>query len=598
MYNPGVPPGGFPRMSKLLPAAALALALPAALQDPGRKKTEGVVRHRRLDTSVARIAERAEKDATVAWIIDSTGASAPLVEELGRLIVEHFDGLRASHAVVALRDRSETVLAPTRDLERVRSALSMLASKPEDVIKNPMRALRAVAEELPRAGSRVAVLFTLANHDNEDELEATARELKSLGIELHAIAPEAVYSDPYWEVGGRKDAEAQKKTKLGFRGQEAPRIEYPYGWPFLPEDVPYWAPSGFGTYGLSRLCALARGRYHFSPAAGAGPGFCVPFCALCGGKHRRCDATYDEGRLDRVSPSLESRDEHMRRASRDRLEKLVREIWDTLNAAGVCCGPPEEPDERGRDTAAQPGFGAWTKSIDMMGEIEAFRRNLSPQIEALGREIARLEEALPKLRERAAPRSVATAEALIVQMHVARFNLRQFLRFCDEVLRWRREDPPREGEFANDLRRRLRGRPIAFANILPRYCLCHETSRAPGTRPASELSPLQDAAFLGGAEAKKELEEVLGAARRFGPGNAGTPWEQVIRHNVLVVFEPVPDEKPRKEEPEPKKDKPKPASKEEGKPETRTPQAEGTPRPARPRTGGGSGADGGISTGR
>jgi len=511
------------------------LAVPPAAQEHRESRDPQTVRYKDLPEIVRDIAADASQGdkAFVVWLVDNASMlkTAKQGEFLAGAVARAFSGTKVNHAVVAFGERPRVVLKATEDLSRVSAAIEGLAAaRPDDALKNCLLNVREAAKVAAGASGakKLLVLFTQENGDNEDDVEGTLKFLKSSGVSLYPIAPEALYSDPYWEsaLSGTmvffEDQSRFRKLKFQLRGPESAYLEFPYGWPYTMVDPAYTVPSGFGYWALDRLATHSGGKYFLYTAEKSPLNFCQRYgCPLCGGQHKACGATFDVAKLSVTAPQIGSRAEYLARRGRDKLFLACLAAWERLNRANVLRGTPPLRGGAGAlsennrpDKPAQGLFGDDWKAI-RQGALRAIG-----DVEKTAVELRAVAEKLGKDSEM---RDVAAADALGVHLRMLVEVYRQLVAFCEEmdrVVRTRR--PAASDGVASSALEGGGGKQVAgfsYHNVF----LCH------GGAALKEVKFLGDPAGLHAA-----LDHADGMIEK----HRGTPWEVLMRRAYLPVFTP------------------------------------------------------------
>lgn len=552
-------------------------------------QADPTVRYKDLPEIAGSLAGDVEKQdgAIVIWVVDN----APSLKQLGRPLAaalrKSFSKASTRHAVLALSETPRLVLKLTEGTEAAARAVEALSDSPSDpAIKNVLLAVREAARLAAGVSGRSAkyvVLFTQDNADTEDDLEGTVRSLKTSKITFVAIAPEAVYSDPYWSsaMSGStyvSDVEKLKKLPFELKGPDSAFIEFPYGWPFVRTDAATMVPSGFATYALTRLAAETGG-HSFLYAPQPSPfTFCQSFgCTLCAGQHQACAAVYDETKVSLTGPDFGSRAQYVARYGKEPLYGAVVTAWDRLYRAGILSGLPQlrvngaslsvNADKRRSEPQMPFGGTEW--------------RSLRPAALKLAEQTARalgdLDPVLRKADKSTDRRTLATAEALDTHLRLLEQSYHQVIAFCDEMERIERGGFV-EGGFASSRWTPGPGERVIGYTYKPVY-LCHGGGA------------LKAVAFLGD---RTKLHAALDQADLRIDKHRGTPWEVLLRRGSVAVFVPlIETEAMRAARAAASRERPTSGS------TARTDETPGTPqRPPRPARGGdGSQGGGGTTTG-
>jgi len=432
---------------------AALLFCPALAQDRSSRDAE-IVRTSDLGTIIDQIAkavddagEKPGEKVLVAWMIDNNSSLKSsrhhelLSEHIARAFAKQKAGVH--HAVLSFAERPQLVLKATADPRAPGRAIQWLAEqKADDTIKNCCENIRAGAQYAGGfSGKKFLVVYTPVNGDNEDEVEATLKMLKSTGVVLHTIADEAIYSDPYWEAllystGTVFYGDTQKWKKLKFQmaGPDSAYIEFPHGWMLSTGDPTYTVPSGWGYWALNRLSTHSNGRYYLYSPESASTSFCQRWaCAVCAGQHKACGAIYDPVKLKMTAPSIEARDAVREKMSRDRIAVEIYEAWQKLFRLGLVRNSASLKASGGGLAPAKPQYSS--NNPLTFGNSWRGGANVCRQLAVdLDRIIAEFEATIEKLAgPDAEKRSFATADALAVHMRLLRVNLNQLRYFCEEI---------------------------------------------------------------------------------------------------------------------------------------------------------------------
>lgn len=509
----------------MLSVAAIVLAA-LSPQDP-------TVRYKDLPVIVKGVAGRVEKGdkAVVVWLVDTSSSLRTLGSPLAAAMRGAFTKPGVRHSVVAFGEQSRLALKPTEGVEAAAKAVEALAAgPPDDAIKNTLGNVREAAKLAASVSGRVpkfVVLFTQDNHDNEDNLEATVRMLKSAKMTFLAIGPEAVYSDPYWASalsGTTYFFDVKKIRKLGFdmKGPESAFVEFPYGWPYAVVDPCYTVPSGTGPYALVRLARETGGAYWLHTPASAVFTFCQRYgCDLCAGRHQGCGATYDETKLGLTGPELGSRAEYGKRYGSEPLTASILTAWDALHRKGVIRGVPplrvsgrrlSENRRPARSTPAPvPGGTQW----------DTIRRAALKSAGEVGKVADRLAADVKKSEAKSDRRVLATADSLVVHLRMLEQTYRQLALFTEEMERVMKGQAGDDGFASSRFELAPKDRVLTWhwRNVT----LCHGGE------------PLKSYGFLGD---RKELHRALDEAELLIEKHRGTPWEVLMRRASVSVFIP------------------------------------------------------------
>ncbi len=568
-------------MRQLLLFLTAALALPAQEARDPKARDPAVVRYREFAEIVGEIAQDVEKadKALVVWLVDNATMlkASKHGELLSDALPRFFTKPKVFHAVIAFGETPRLVQKPVEDATRAAAAIaSLAAAPPDDAVKNLCQALREASKLAAgfSGGKKFLVLFTQENADSEDDVEGTLKTLKGTGVAFHAVVPETVYSDPYWEstLSGTTyffDPERFRKLPFKLKGPESAFLEFPYGFPFTWVDPGYTVPSGFPPYAVDRLATHSGGKTYLYSIERAPQSFCQRYaCPLCGGGHKACGAAFDVTKLGLTAPSIASRPEYGARYGKDKAYLATVGAWDRLHRAGILRGAPPLKASGGglAENVRSEKESAGSRFSRMVGDWKAQRIDALKQAEAVEKVAGELAETVRKNEKDADLRSTATAEALLAHLKLLEQACRQFGHFCEEMERQARARalPSSDGVAATELRSPTGEKVIGY--YYQSYSLCHGGAA------------LRDIRFLGDL---KELHAAFDAVDALIEKHRGTPWELLIRRGTVPVFTPIFEVKV-----EPgaggAAERPKPRSSSSGQAATETPGANA--RPSRPVT--------------
>jgi hypothetical protein len=513
---------------------SLLALCPQAAKEPRHVETS---RYKALPAYLDEIQKEIQKNdkAVVVWLVDHTKTfkTPGNADVLAAAIRKYPAKSKITHAVVAFGERVELVQRPSDDPAKAAAAIeAIVAAPPDDSIKNCLHAVREAAK-VAAGGSgakKYLILYTQENGDSEDEVEGTVRTLKSAGITFFAIAPEAVYSDPYWEsaYSGSTyffDMDRIKRLPFQLKGPECAFLEFPYGWPFTWADPAYTAPSGFGFWALNRLAAETSGKYFLHTVDRTHFSFCMRYgCTICGREHKGCDASFDVTKLLLTDPDVGSRAEYVARYSKDKLYLAILETWEKLHKEGILRGAPPfrfsgggiVENKRPDNLSSAMGFG-------MSGsDWKSTRQQALKAAGKVHKEGNELFELSKKIGAASDKRITATSDAFVVHLAMLNQTFLQLAAFADEMDRHKAgQKPPGDG-FASD----NYDPPPNFevvGYLWENVYLCH------GGAPVKEIR------FLGDL---KDLHGALDFADQMIEKHRGTPWEVLMRRAYLPVFRP------------------------------------------------------------
>ena len=508
-------------------SALLCLLLAAPSQE------SQTVRYKDLGEIVDGIAAEVRKSgkSSVTWLVDNATMlkASRHGELLGGAVRRSFEGVEATHLVVAFGARPRSLLRAPADADLAAGAIEGLADgQPDDSIKNCLSAIRETAQAMSRlkGAKRHLVLFTQENGDSEDNLEATLKILERAKISFHAVTPEAVYSDPYWEsalsgVTYFFDVSQLKKLSFQLKGPESAFLEFPYGWPFAQVDPAYTVPSGFGPYALNRLASRTGGKSYLYSVDRSPSGFCQRYgCQLCMGKHKACGAAFDGTKVGVTAPEIGSRPEYAKRYGKERLFLANLNVWKRLYEKKIIRGAP--PLRASGTRLSEYRRKGKPEPLAFTGtEWKALRQRALAAVKEVGTAAAELLKAEERFGKKADRRVLATTDALVVHLAMLDRTFTELARFCEAMGRAGRPGPS-DGFSSSALDPVPGRRVIAFTTR--NYSLCHGGA------------PLKDVRFLGDS---KPLHEALDLADRMIEKHRGTPWEVLMRRAYLTVFLPV-----------------------------------------------------------
>ncbi len=468
-------------------------------------------------------ASSAKKQSLVIWLVDNTPQMAKLGlhKQLGQLIADKFQGkVNVKHAVVLIDAKLHLVQKPTDALEELKSALTSVAQKPQDQIRNTMAAIAACAQGFPRRyGRKAIVLFTVENGDTEHYTEQTGLLLKRTKTKLYVISREGIYSDPYWK---QRRTETKKHKPLLLAGAETPLIEYPWGFLFQERDPQASIPAGYGIYGLNRLVTRSGGAYYlYDPPSSSSYGYCsYASCRVCSGLHKRCAAVFDRYLIKQYEPSALSRAQYASLVQRNPVWRLIRAAWSDCYKMGLFQSKPPKLTGSVSKSSRSGNRSYYNWNLGALAQAAA---KATKDRQTLDAYIARLAK-LPKPK-RMTPfwrRTIATADVLRCQLMVTKFNLGQLIHLHASWSKIVLSGLPQSEIEAPYLSCGLSASTVAL--FYDNYLLCHGTQ------------PLKAIRWLGGLPAEKELVELASVADKMIGKYNRTPWELLIRRAGLVKF--------------------------------------------------------------
>ncbi len=437
-------------------------------------------------------------------------------------------------AVSVVGTKGALALPPTSDAAALGKAVRDALATPKNGFQNVYEDLRGVAVALAsRPGAREIALVTLENGDAEDDLEATVAALGKARVRTSVVAKEAFLSDSYWLSHGGKAG--PKGTTL--TGGDSAFVEAPWGWLFQMSIGNESAPSGFATYGLTRVAAASGGRVFLVADGGASTAHtCHVYgtCPFCSGDHVSPYGVYKPQRLKALAPLATSRKEAYAAGAKDPCFRAVLEAWRTAAGAGCLRSRPGlevaggtlEPDRR----TSAPWAPLTANSLafaQMTMAAEKALKGCDAAIKGLEADLARIGP------EGGTPRYRAMADLTRFNLYLTRANLLGYVGFCQDagptiVGRKPRDPPgpPLPPETAFDPSLRFVG--LSYANL----SLCH------GVRP------YRDVRMGGGAAFRQAMEVLDGVVVEFLAKYAGTPYAVAVHRSALARFVPTVQGKP------------------------------------------------------
>ena len=504
------------------------------------------------------------KDAGIVIVLDDDVQKESSLEEALTGLLKaleqsslHQDG-KLSVGIVALSEKPYIAHKVTKDLGSINRALRAVKAKNPGLYKNTLAAVRLAAPLLRSIpGQRAVVLLTDANGDSEDNLERTAKILKTNKIRFYAIAPEATYSDHYWSAyqldpGEIFDHQARDYVKLGFTlyGQESAHVEFPYVWFFMTRGYYNWegdftvtVPSGFTCYGLSRLSAESKGKAHILPMDAASYSFCYQVsCTICSRKHKECDAVYDPIKLQLTAPKLDPRVKSYTDMRRNASWRFIYLVWEAAFRQGVVgFGPPKVDGmpvldvpgkkktpisssasgssrhySRTRNAFRPPGV-LWYYGYDINWRKKAVEATqYRAKLEKLASQVRRAMKSAN--RKKVDRRALATADALLAYLMIGKMNYQQWEYYCYE--RARKRDV--------EIGRKQVGQDVTSTYLRDyiRYSFCHGAAA------------LKDLPIEGDKRLRKEWIKSCDLIQETIDRHKGTPWEILVRRAVIVGWKP------------------------------------------------------------
>lgn len=210
-------------------------------------------------------------------------------------------------------------------------------------------------------------------------------------------------------MDGPAPDEAEEPEDLGAR------LGFPSVAEMADASRTYPIPSGFGPYGLMRLCAVTGGRY-------------VLWSWNPGGRAR---VTYDYGRCDLFGADLRSRERILSEVTTDPIAAATLAAWHALLAADGVVDQTPPLDKDGKTARAiddTPGSADFRWTWDHLSEWKQFRKALARSQPPVAAARQLLETALGAAKEAASDvdrRRQADARLLLFTVQVLEFELHE-----------------------------------------------------------------------------------------------------------------------------------------------------------------------------
>jgi hypothetical protein len=430
--------------------AALAVALLGFAASPGVARAEDEPRNaadvtavgRSLDGALDQILGRSPREPgrrrALVFLVDATRA----LQDAGfrDRLEQAFDRKSAALADVSVGlglvgAKGALVVPPAPDRAPLLAELGKaLASAPAAPVRNVYADVRALAGSAAFQGAadREIVLVTLDNGDVEDDLEATVEALGRAKATCSVIAREAFLADSYSLSHSFSLTPPRGTTWTSGDGAWA---SVPWGWLFQQQVGHEAAPSGFATFGLSRLAAATGGRVHLYAAPG-GKHDCsgIANCPFCNDDHDPPGEVYERHRLEALAPSVAERSRVLAADAKDPWLRATLDVWAKAAKAGLV---------RSRPTASPRGESLEIEKrvrVDsplLSGNSAGFRSlaGQAAQVRAAGEKlVAEFEDDLARIDPQSgSARHRAAAETTRVMLHLTVMNVVLFERFCEDV---------------------------------------------------------------------------------------------------------------------------------------------------------------------
>ncbi len=385
-----------------------------------------------LDVLLLPTREEAGMERTLLFLLDPTDSlrTADFATEFESALKRNADKLEDTRIAVArVGDKAGPVCPPTADFTLAAKAAARIVSSPVKSIHNVYYEVRRMVGALSGTRGKRIVLVTLENGDAEDDLEATVNALRRAGVRLTVVAREAYLSDTYWISSATRAPRG-----LTLRGGEAGFVEVPWGWLFQQAVANQTVPSGFATFGLTRIAAATGGRvFLFYPPSSSGHRCAIyGSCPFCNNDHAPTNRSYQSHRLRALAPYSGSRREAMAAAGKDPYFSAVLIAWGKAARAGLLRSRPSvkragsglRAEKRqignGANLTGSLSFSSHAKKADKLAVIA-------------GRLAADLETAMGLAKEAGGSRRYqAVADYTRVMLLLTRVNLLALAAFCRE----------------------------------------------------------------------------------------------------------------------------------------------------------------------
>ncbi|HUV39874.1 MAG TPA: hypothetical protein VMY39_09690, partial [Planctomycetota bacterium] len=250
---------------------------------------------------------------------------------------------------------------------------------------------------------------TVPKEGGVSNVEGTLARMKKMKASLLVFGTEAgefaypaeLTYDPTVKAGVSPYAYVNRGTSTGFDEM------FPHDWYFRRTER---VPSGFGPYGVSRICSETGGVFYLMRAA-------------------RANAYDYEKLLSGYQPELDSRDEIARRNSHNRLRRLLMTVilqWKTINGE-----------------AGSQRFTSYFQNS------EAGKRRMEETLKVVNEWQAMLNEGIKEMEKlsnvafkESPKRWEANRDAMWAEMHKLRFQLAQYKLALADLMRGRNIPPP------------------------------------------------------------------------------------------------------------------------------------------------------------
>jgi len=487
-----------------------------AVTEPGRSLA------RALDVVLAG-SGAADGKRTVLFLLDAAPAlsAAGFADAFTEALARMETSREVEIGIAVMGAKKPVLLAPTPDRAKAAEAVATAMKSPSGAYQNVMDDIRKAASSLAgRSGARELIVVTLENGDAEDDIEATVAALRRAKVRCSCISREAFLADTFWTSGVRG---APRGIEFG-AGDDA-YVTLPWGWLWQMTIANENTPSGFGTYGLSRLAAETEGRVFLEAPPSSGH-VCTSFgmCNACSGDHLPRDEAFHSRRLKALAPSTASRKDLGADLARDPCFRLVLKAWGEASKAGLLRSRPSVrlatggvKPERRQDAPWAPILVGGLGFARMATKADALVRECDRQISWLTAELGKLDAKAGSERNR------AMAEFTLAMLHVTRTNLLACGFWCREV------GPALVGKADHEIQAPELDPVIDADRVVgvgyTNFCLCH------GVKPFFEMRMPGGTAW---DDTLKALDEVFEAYMQRW---AHTPYAMALRHQSIARFQ-------------------------------------------------------------
>lgn len=520
------------RMRKVLALAAVLMGLLAsgtAVADEPRTAADvtepGRSFARALDVVFAAPLSSDQGERHIVIVIDpgSTLAGAGFTDALDAALARNSRYLaRTAFTVLNAGGNGKPAVKRSKDAAEISRAVAGILAKPTSTFANVCAAVRRASELAGRATDKVVLLVTLDNNDVEDDVEGTAKALSKRKAVLHAITKESFLSDTYWHSYSSLAKPPRPMTMAV--GGDVGFAQIPWGWLFQQTLVHELAPSGFATYGISRMAAQSKGKvFLYSPPAGKHVCAVQGTCLFCSGDHAPATQRFQVHRVKALAPLVESRSRALSALGSDPYYRLVLRTWTRASKMGLL---RSKPSVRGAGKGLKPekrmngAYAPVAAGLNLKRNIAKAKR-LAIECGALAKEHA---ASLKSLGEKGGTeRTRAIADYVLAMLHLTEFNLYSYMRWCAGTGPWLLEydgpdatSPLEMAPFSADRQ------PVGIH--WNSWCLCH------GVAPFKHIKFGQD------ADLNARLDTLNARLEPYFKRWAHTPFEIALRQAGIARF--------------------------------------------------------------